>query len=472
MPMMNRSSTFHRLYFPWPLRLVGGVCLFVGGMAWAIHGQFGVDEIQRADDAVNVSLAIPRATIHDWPGEFGLDGAGRCQRERLPLESPVQSDLGWRAVLNGPEHGGPCVWGNQAIIPELDPQTRTLSLAAFRLDDGRPAWKTTLAGGLDLRSAVPKRAATPACDGQTVYLAATVGGRVQIFAVALDGKLAWQRDAGPMTAEDGRLISPVLFESLVIVLAEHPGVPLSAWQSTSHLTALHRLTGEIIYRVRRPDGDGSAAALLANIGERPQLIVSTAGRITAYDPRRGEPIWWFRSEESRPANRVAWDADRIYVCNSEPVPQILAIRADGEGDVTETHLAWRSAAVGPRAVAPVRHRDLLLCLHEDGSLHALDANSGKLLWRKTWSGSFIRPPIPAGDHTLCLNLQGAAFVIDVTQHGTAVAEWRLPSSVIAPIAATAERLLVRDREGLFCLPLGQREPLPIVTAPSRPTKRL
>lgn len=472
MQIMNRSSTFNRLHFPWPLRLMGGVCLFVGGMAWAIQGQFGVDEIQRADDAVNIPLAIPRASVHDWPGEFGLDGTGRCPRDRLPHESPAQSDPGWRTALTGPEHGGPCVWGNLAIVPELDPQLRTLSLAAFRLEDGRPAWKLTLASGLDLPSAVPKRAATPACDGQTVYLAAAIAGRVQLFAVSLDGKLAWQRDAGPMTAEDGRLISPVLFESLVIVLAEHPGVPFLRWQSASHLTALHRLTGDIIYRVRRTDGDGSASALLANSGERTQLIVSTAGRITAYDPRRGEPIWWFRGEESRPANRVAWDTDRIYVYSGEPIPQILAIRTDGKDDVTETHLAWRSIAVGPRAVAPVRHGDLLLCLHEDGALHALDANSSKLLWRKTLTGSFSRPPIPAGDHALCLNLQGTAFVIDVTQHGTAVAEWRLPSSVIAPIAATAERLVVRDHEGLFCLPLGKLEQPPIVNAPSRPTKRL
>jgi outer membrane protein assembly factor BamB len=465
------SSTSNRRWFFRPLRVLAGCAVLTAGMAWAIHRQFGVEEIHRADDAVNVPLAIPAATVHDWPGEFGSDGSGSCPRDGLPHENYEFSRIAWRTAVPGLELGGPCVWGKLAILPVLDPTSRTLSLEAYHVDDGNPAWKTTLAADLDLQANAAMRAATPACDGQAVYLAAAIDGRLRVYAIGLDGKSVWDRDAGPMMCENGRLVSPLLFESLVIVSAEHSGAPLHAWRASSHLTALHRLNGEIIYRVRRPNGDGWTTPALAKTGERTQLIVQSRNRITAYDPGRGEPIWWFHRDAVRIAHPVAWDSERIYAGSGDPHSQFMAIRTDGEGDVTDTHLAWRTAAAGPMTVSPVSHRGLVLCLQADGGLTAVDASSGKVLWRKSLTGTFVRPPIPVGDDILCLSAQGKAYVVNLTQRGEEMFEWHLPAGIVAPAAATAERLIARDHDGIFSFPIGERRTSPIVNAPSRPANR-
>jgi len=437
-----------------------------------MHTQFGVEEIDRAETSFNLPLALAPASPHDWPGEFGSTGHGDCPRARLPHEDLSAGQSTWRVPLVGPEVGGACLWGSLVMTPVLDPTTRSLALHAYTLDNGQLAWQVTLGKDLDLKPELPRRAATPACDGQSVFVSAVIDGRLRMFAVDLQGRLRWERDAGPMACEDGRLISPLLFESLVIVSAESRGDRLHRWQSTSHLTALHRLTGEIIYRVRRPPGDGFATPVLATFRHGTQLIIPSKGRLTAYDPRRGEPIWWSRWDAIQVANSIAWDDTTIYAGSGDPLPQLTAIRADGTGDVTNTHLAWQSSAAGSTTIAPVRHRDHIYALTEDGWLTALDAGTGKVLWRKSLAGSFVRSPIPAGDDLMCLNMQGAAYVLELAQRGAAVFELRLSPGIIAAPAATDRHLILRDRDGLVCRSWGDAETTPIVTAPARPVKRL
>ena len=71
----------------------------------------------------------------------------------------------------------------------------------------------------------------------------------------LKGKLLWQTNLGAFASEFGYGASPVIYKSYVIVAADqaHGG----------YLVAVHRKTGKIRWRKRRPGADSYASPAVA-----------------------------------------------------------------------------------------------------------------------------------------------------------------------------------------------------------------
>lgn len=445
--------------------------LLVVAFAWAFHRQFEVEEIHLGESPRNLPLAILRPTADDWPGAFGTAGPGRCARDRLPSELGATSRLSWQNSIPGTAEGSVCIWGDLVAIPVIEPAAGTISLWAVDRRDGNSVWKTALHHDLKLSSAKQSSQATPACDGQSFFTAVAVDGRLLVSAVDLQGRKRWVRDAGPLACENGRLLSPVLYESLVIVAGDHRGSRWPRWHETGTLTALHRLTGEIIWRVRRPNGDGLATPALVDIVGRKQIIVPAPGRISSYDPASGKSLWSCRWQGTRAANSVAWNDRLVIAASSEPRPTVAAIRADGVGDVTASHVVWQNSTSTAATITPLLFQESVVCLSEDGRLTSLETATGKLQWRRQLPGTFAMQPILAGDRLLCLNRDGTAFVVELESRGKIVSEQSLADGVSAPAAATRSQLILHSTRGLLSLPWEAEEP-PLVNTPDRPRKRL
>jgi outer membrane protein assembly factor BamB len=58
---------------------------------------------------------------------------------------------------------------------------------------------------------------------------------------------------------------------------------------------------------------------------------------------------------------------------------MLAIKAGGRGDITATHVAW-SFAQGPDVPTPVSDGKLLYVVRDNGVVHALDLQTGTIVW--------------------------------------------------------------------------------------------
>ncbi len=468
--MTSSRFSVHRLR-AWPVRALLTTGLLAVGLLWAAQLDFGVTEIRRANSGQNFPLAMAPATADDWPGVYGLQHAGICPRDGFPRTIGLSSRGSWQAEVPGVPCGSPCARGDIVVIPVVDPARAALALWAWDCNDGQPRWKTVMHHGVPMNPARVQGAATPACDGQAVFLGAAVDGRLLVSSVDLQGRQRWMTDAGPMHCENGRLVSPLLHDELVIVSAEHGGVRNAHWLPSSHLTAVHRQTGEIIWRIRRPNREHQITPALADVCGRMQLILAASGEIAAYDPSNGDLVWSCRWEATQVAESVAWDERHIFAAASAPKPLVLAIRADGTGDVSSSHVVWRSQEAAVSAIAPVRAADSVVLLNEDGLLTSLDRGTGKLQWKRQLTGHFNAAPLRAGSELLCLNVQGAASVVDLDRRGKAAAELAVGIGSIAHPAATRRQFIQRTRTGLLCLPWDGTEP-PVVHAPDWPTKRL
>ena len=72
-----------------------------------------------------------------------------------------------------------------------------------------------------------------------------------------------------------------------------------------------------------------------------------------------------------------------------------AIKPDGKGDVTATHIAWESRDTVSMMPSFLYTDGLLFCVKETGIAVCLDAANGKLLWRERLGGAYSASPVLA-----------------------------------------------------------------------------
>lgn len=421
----------------------------------------GVHEIQRAHDRVNFAVVDARPEPGDWPWWRGADRSNAAILQYPPAHWIPNDSSGWVAPVTGQGRTALCSWGQQLFLPTIDSTRRTISLQALESTTGRLLWQTELhCGGL---LALPSRGSvtstTPACDGHHVYLASAVNGSLWVSAVDLAGRIAWQREAGPYYSRWGYGSSPAIYKSLVIVAADNRGTGLDRLVGAGSLVALHRQTGEIVWRIRRPAADSLGTPVVARIAGRDQLLLAGKDRICSYDPATGASLWTCNWSAERAINSVAFDDLHVYASARQERPEMLCIRADGTGDVTRTKIIWRTGKAVSDAPSPVVFDGSLYTLSDDGYLTCLEAATGLTVWKRRLGGTCSVSPLIAGNHLYCCNDEGTVFVIRLGSKGDLIAEIPMGDPIHASPIVSEHRLYIRTLSGVHCIESAHETPL-------------
>ena len=75
-------------------------------------------------------------------------------------------------------------------------------------------------------------------------------------------------------------------------------------------------------------------------------------------------------------------AGLVFISSSWPRQVLLAIRPDGRGDVTQTHVAWRDTKGAPYVPSMIVAGDFLLSVNNAGVAFCYEAATGKVLWQE------------------------------------------------------------------------------------------
>ena len=93
---------------------------------------------------------------------------------------------------------------------------------------------------------------------------------------------------------------------------------------------------------------------------------------------------------------------------------LLAVRPDGEGHVTESHVAWRYTKAAPKKPSILIRGDLLFMIDDGGVAACLDARTGTEIWKKRIGGNFSASPIMADQISNAIENSGIS--ISMTWH--------------------------------------------------------
>jgi outer membrane protein assembly factor BamB len=382
-----------------------------------------------------------------WPGWRGPRGDGTCIEQNIPTNWDPAGAI-WKTAIPGQGHASAIVWGDRVCTVTGLPTTKERVLLCLSRATGEILWqKTVVQGSLEpLNKENSHASGTPVTDGEQVYVAFRVGDEIVVAAHKLaDGQQVWLVKPGTHKGEWGFSNEPVLYKDKVIVDGDSKG--------DSFLVALNRSNGRTLWRIPRThEGISYSAPLIREMAGRPQLIQCGDRCVTSFNPDTGERLWTVDgpSEEFVATPTYSEKAGLVFISSSWPKTVIFAIRPNGSGDVTQTHIVWRDTKGAPYVPSLLVAGDYLLSVTEAGMAFCHEAATGKVLWQEKL-GRHHASPVLVNGLVFFLNDNGQINVIQPGPKFERVAQYELGESCYASPALSEGQVFLRGFQHLFCL---------------------
>lgn len=396
-------------------------------------------------------LAAVAVAADEWPEFRGATGQGNASGAEPPIEWSTTKNVAWRQPVPGAGWSSPVIGGGRVFLTSrLAAATGDVSLQLLCFDaaTGQIEWQAEIFGSAE----VPPRpghekslpaSATAVIDGEHIYVYFGHHG-----AACLDrsGRIVWRNpllrfDSGPANAS-----SPVIVGDRFIYLAEGAIAP--------SVVALDKHTGKILWRVRRTLPTKlkfSFGTPLAIVGAgRSQLIVPGDGSVAALDPQDGREIWRVRhSEIYAVMPRPVFAHGLVFVSAGYNRGELRAIRPDGTGDVTDTHVVWRTIKGAPVTPGLVAAGDELYAVNDAGVATCWEAATGRVVWQERIPGNYSASPIAADGRIYFQNETGIGTVLRAGRAFAELASNDLGEPTLASYAVAEHAVFIRTAGHLY-----------------------
>ncbi len=383
----------------------------------------------------------------NWPGWRGPRGDGTCIEKNVPTNWDPAGAL-WKTEIPGKGHASPIVWGDRVLTATGITATKERVLLCLDRTTGNILWQqTVIQGPLEkINKENSYASGTPVTNGKRVYVTFRVGDDIVVAAHELaGGRQLWRVRPGTHTGEWGFSNSPVLYKDKVIVDGDSKG--------DSFLIALNQEDGKTLWRKNRTNkGISYSAPFIRKLDGRTQLIQCGNRCVASFDPDTGQQIWMIDgpSEEFVSTPTYSERAGLVFISSSWPKQVLLAIRPDGTGDVTQTHIAWQNRKGGPYVPSMIVAGDFLLSVNNSGVAFCYVAATGEVLWQQKL-GRHHASPVLVNGLVFFINDNGQVNVIKPGKKFECVATYELGESCYASPAISDGRVYLRGFKHLFCL---------------------
>ena len=417
-----------------------------------------------------VLLAVlPRTrpvSAENWSAWRGARGDGTSLEKNVPTrwDGETGENISWKVKVPGGGHASPVVWNDRIFLVSCLQESQERVLLCLKSATGEAIWKrTVLRAPLETKHSLNSFASsTPATDGELVVVtflevdgrtipAPNVSnardvtpGRIVVVAYDFDGRRKWQAKPGEFISAHGFGSSPVLYKDMVIVNGDHDG--------DGYIVALARDSGKIRWRVERENNTRSyATPIVRQIGGRTQMILSGSKSVTSYDPNTGERHWVIDGPTEQFVASMVDNGKLVFLTAGFPDRHILAIRPDGRGNLTDTHIVWRTKRGAAYVPSPIVEGPYFLVVSDAGIASCFDAASGERFWMKRMNGRHSPSLVSAGGLVYFLSDKGVTTVIRPGPAVDVVAENKLGERCAASPAISGGRIYIRGESHLYCV---------------------
>ena len=393
-----------------------------------------------------VGVRLSAQPLGDWPEFRGPGGQGHAAAGAAPLEWSETRNVAWKVPIRGRGWSSPVVANGRVWVTTAVGERGGASLraVAFDVEDGRELINVEvfrLANG-NLKNAKNSHASpTPILEADRVYV--HFGGDGTASLDASTGAIIWSKKF-PYASQHGSGGSPVLHGDLLIFSGDGH---YEAW-----VIALDKRTGAVRWKTerRRPFDQAYTTPLVISVDGRDQVVSVGAYRAAAYDVTTGKEIWTVRYEDGfSNVPRPVFAHGLVYITTGFFQPAMLAVRPDGQGDVTDTHVVWSTIRGVPFTPSPIAVGQELYILSDLGVLSCVDARTGKLHWQQRLGGNYSASPIYADGRIYFLSEEGVATVIAPGATFQMLAVNELAGATLASMAVAHNSLFIRSLTHLY-----------------------
>ena len=391
-------------------------------------------------------LALSGATLaaDDWPAFRGPRGQGHSAERGLPLEWSESKNIVWKTPITGRGWSSPVVASGRVWVTTATRERgASLRLLAFDVVSGREVVNVEVfrIGSADLLNIKNSHASpTPIVDGDRVYVHFGAEGTA---ALTTSGEILWKARFR-YQSQHGMGGSPVLFGDLLILSCDG--------SDDAFVVALDTKTGKARWRTgrRQPADQAYTTPLIVRIGDRNAVVSVGAFRATAYDAQTGKEIW--RVSYGDGFSNVpspVFGHGLVYIATGFQQPSLIAVRPDGQGDVTKSHVAWTLGRAAPLTPSPILVGDELYVVNDVGIATCLDARTGTTRWVQRLGGNYSASPVAADGRIYFLSEEGVATVIEPGTAFRRLATNTLEGDTLASLAVSDGSIFIRSASYLY-----------------------
>ncbi len=391
--------------------------------------------------------AVRPTQAEDWPCWRGPRLDGSSHETHLPLYWSATSNVLWKTELPGAGHASPIVWNDRVFLVAGLAETQERLLLCLDRTTGAILWrKTVLNTPLERKHFLNSFASsTPATDGHQIVVSFL--DRDQMFVAAYDfqGNLRWSVHPGPFASMHGFCSSPLFYGDKVVLNGDHDG--------NSYLVALSRADGSIVWKTPRQNHTRSyCAPLIRDMAGRPQMVLAGDKCVASYDPNNGRQIWVIDGPTEQFVASPVYhpESGLVFITGGFPEHHILAIRPDGFGNVTQTHIAWRTTEGAAYVPSPIIQGDYFLVVSDSGMAHCFEARTGTLAWKQRL-GEEHASLVSAEGRVYFLNDKGLMHVVKVGPQFQGLAQNDIAEKCFASPAISHGHIFLRGEQHLFCI---------------------
>jgi outer membrane protein assembly factor BamB len=400
--------------------------------------------------AAGLTLASGPVEAANWPRFRGENGSGVSDEQGFT--SPWSPDrVRWTVPVPGTGHSSPVIWGDKLFLTTASEKGTTRSVLCFNAQTGKQLWTKSIE--LKANPKHPKSSwasATPAVDGERVFVAFADVQRYLLLAYDFDGKELWQQDLGGFESQHGEGASPILFDDLVIMANDQDG--------PSSIVAHDKRTGRPVWTAERNSGAQSTSYATPFIYRPkegpPQLICSSSfSGISGLDPKTGKTIWTtHRLPQRTVASPVLAAGLVLQTCGSGGQGSLMvAVDPSGHGDVSKSEVRYKRAKLLPYVPTPLMYQSYLFLWCDRGTVCCVDPTTGKDLWVKRIGGDFSGSPIGAGGMLFNVDEQGNVVVLAAGPEFKLLGKLPLGEPSNSTPAVANGRLYLRTFHHLTCV---------------------
>lgn len=398
--------------------------------------------------------------LAQWTQFRGPDGTGVVGARGLPVQWSETTHVRWKTSIHGRAWSSPVVLGSTIWLTTATEDGRQLFVVAVDSETGRVVRDLKLFDVASPQYAHPFNTyASPTPVAEPGRVCVTFGSPGTACLEAETGRVLWTRRDLACNHYRGAGSSPILFGDLLIMHFDG--------SDQQYVVALDKRTGvtrwktsrSIDFKDLRPDGTPEAEGDLrkafatphiVQVNGRSVLVSSGAKAHYGYEPSTGKELWRVEDRQAHSAaTRPVAGFGLVYVPTGFPKGDLIAIRPDGRGDVTGSHVAWRLARGVPNKPSLLLLDDLIYMVSDAGIASCVEARTGQVVWTSRIGGTYSASPIAADGHIYFFSEDGMTTVVETGRTFKQLAQSQLGDGFLASPAVAGKALILRSRTHLY-----------------------
>ncbi len=390
-------------------------------------------------------------SAENWPEFRGPTGQGHYAGTNLAVEWTPTKNVLWKQPVPGTGWSSPIIFKGRIYLTTAVPipGSRDLSLRAICLDadKGKRLWQTEVfrqdgAKSPPVHSKNSHASPTPLTDGKRLYVHF---GHQGSAGLDLDGKLLWRNAELRYVPVHGNGGSPILVDDRLIFSCDGG--------DKQFLVALDPANGKVLWKTDRNSQAfkkfSFSTALAIVVKGKKQIVSPASDAVIAYDPADGKEIWRARYEGYSVIPRPVHGHGLIFICTGYDFPTLLAVRVDGAGDVTDSHIAWTATKAVPHTPSLLLVGDELYMVSDRGIASCLDARTGKVHWQERIGGNFSASPLAADRKIYLQSEEGVTTVLRAGKTFQHLAQNDMRERALASFAIADGAIYLRTERHLY-----------------------